>query len=68
MNDLLKRLHEEDEALFSKILALDKAFNSEGFEEKVGTHQFNLLSAQFHCMLAYRRILSMRIDDLESRA
>lgn len=64
MEEFVKRLLEEEKELSLKIEALNKALNSDGFFEKVGYYQFELLGVQHSSMIAYRRVLSMRIKDL----
>ena len=61
----LERLIQEEEELGKKITGLVNALNSDNFAEKVGMYQFELLSLQHSCMIAYRRILNMRINDLK---
>ncbi len=63
----LERLILEEEELGQKIAGLSKALNSDGFYEKVGDYQFELLCVQHSAMVAYRRILIMRIKDLKSK-
>lgn len=63
----LERLISEEEELGKKITGLIGALSSDGFAEKVGMYQFELLSVQHSCMIAYRRILNMRINDLKSK-
>lgn len=65
MNEFLTRLKLEEEALAEKIIALNKALNSDGFSDKVGVYQFELLCLQHSIMTSYRRVLIMRISDLE---
>ncbi len=60
----LERLYLEEEELGKKIVGLNKGLQSDGFAEKVGEYQFELLSLQHSTMVAYRRILLMRIKDL----
>lgn len=64
--DFLKRLVNEEKELGEKILGLNKAFNTNGFAEKVGDYQFELLNLQHGAMITYRRVLIMRIKDLTS--
>lgn len=61
----LERLINEEKELGEKIVGLNKALNSDGFAEKVGNYQFELLSLQHSTMITYRRVLSMRIKDLK---
>lgn len=60
----LQRLKLEEKELGEKIVRLNKALDSEGFDVKVGMHQFSLLALQCDTMRAYRRVLIMRIEDL----
>jgi hypothetical protein len=68
MTDFLERLIEEEKELDKKVSSLCCALESDGFKEKVGEYQHNLLSLQCNTMLTYRRILIMRIDDLQSKS
>lgn len=63
----LERLISEEEELGKKITKLIRALSSNGFAEKVGMYQFELLSVQHSCMIAYRRILNMRINNLKTK-
>ena len=63
----LERLILEEEELGQKIAGLSKALNSDGFCEKAGEYQFELLGVQHSAMVAYRRILLLRIKDLKSK-
>ncbi len=60
----LERLINEEKELGEKIAGLNKGLSSDGFAKKVGDYQFELLSLQHSTMIAYRRILNMRIKDL----
>ena len=62
----LERLRIEYTELCDKIDKLDKALKSEGFEDKVGTKQFNLMKRQSVIMGDYRFILKVRIEFAES--
>jgi len=62
----LERLINEEKELGEKIVALNKALNSDGFAVKVGLFQFELLNLQHGAMLTYRRVLIMRINDLKN--
>lgn len=61
----LDRFIREEQELGEKIINLTKALNSEGFQEKVGTYQYNLLIIQQAAMVAYKHTLTMRIQALE---
>lgn len=63
----LERLINEEKELGEKIAGLNKGLHSDGFAEKVGDYQFELLSLQHSTMIAYRRVLNMRIKDLNSK-
>jgi hypothetical protein len=63
----LERLVIEENELSQKLDALKKALESDGLAEKVSDYQFELLGLQLSTMTAYRRILIMRIKDLESK-
>ena len=60
----MERLILEEKELGDKIVGLSKGLQSDGFAEKVGEYQFELLSLQHSTMVAYRRVLLMRIKDL----
>jgi len=60
----LERLINEEKELGEKIVGLNKGLQSDGFAQKVGEYQFDLLSLQHSTMLAYRRVLNIRIKDL----
>jgi len=63
----LERLIIELEELDKKIVGLSKGLASDGFAEKVGPYQFELLALQHSTMTSYRRILDMRIKDLNAK-
>lgn len=63
----LERLIIEEQELGAKITGLNKGLNSDGFAEKVGAYQFELLCLQHSTMIAYRRVLNMRIKDLNEK-
>lgn len=63
-NAFLERLINEEKELGEKIVALNKGLQSDGFAEKVGDYQFELLNLQHGAMITYRRVLNMRIKDL----
>ena len=60
----LERLVKENEELGEKIVALNKALQSDGFAVKV--ELFQLLHLQHSAMLIYQRVLIMRINDLKN--
>lgn len=60
----MERLVNEEKELGNKIVGLSTALNTDGFAEKVGDYQFQLLALQHSAMVTYRRILIMRIEDL----
>ena len=60
----LTRLINEEKELGEKIVGLSKGLQSDGFSQKVGGYQFELLRLQHGAMITYRRILIMRIKDL----
>lgn len=66
-NAFLERLINEEKELGEKIVGLSKGLNSDGFAQKVGDYQFELLNLQHSSMITYRRILTMRIKDLTSK-
>jgi hypothetical protein len=63
----LDRLLFEEEELGKKITALNQAINKDGFNKIVGDYQFDLLCLQHSCMTSYRRVLTMRIQDLKNK-
>jgi hypothetical protein len=63
----LERLINEEKELGEKISGLNKGLYSDGFAEKVGDYQFELLNLQHDAMITYRRVLIMRIKDLSSK-
>jgi hypothetical protein len=56
----------EEKELGEKIVGLNKGLSSDGFAVKVGLTQFELLNLQHGAMITYRRVLIMRINDLEN--
>ena len=64
-NTFLERLINEEEELGKKITALSGALNKDGFSKIVGDYQFELLNLQHGAMITYRRVLIMRIKDLQ---
>lgn len=60
----LERLITEERELGDKIISLNKGLQSDGFAEKVGDYQFELLNLQHSAMVTYRRVLIMRIKEL----
>jgi len=54
----------EEKELGEKIVGLNKGLQSDGFAQKVGDYQFELLNLQHGAMITYRRVLIMRIKDL----
>ncbi len=68
LNDtFIQRLALEEQELGKKIEALNKGLFSDGFAKKVGDYQFELLGLQHSTMLAYRRVLNLRINDLRMK-
>jgi len=67
MNDFIERLILEEKELGERIARLNEALNKDGFAKKVGDYQFELLSLQHSLMIAYRRILNIRIQDLKKQ-
>lgn len=63
----LERLVIEENELSQKLDALKKALESDGFYDKVGAIQFDLLVIQADVMSAYSQILKTRIIDLNSK-
>lgn len=64
----LQRLEDEEANLGSKIYGLSKALAEDGFHEKVGAYQYDLLSVQHSAMLAYRKVLIMRIENIRRQS
>lgn len=67
MEAFLERLNIEQQELRKKIEGLSKGLNSDGFFEKVGKYQYDLLSLQYNSMIAYEKILDLRIQDLKTK-
>lgn len=63
-DSFLERLITEERELGDKIISLNKGLQSDGFAEKIGDYQFELLNLQHSAMVTYRRVLIMRIKDL----
>lgn len=59
-----KCLIDEYQVLDERIVKLSTALNTEGFKEKVGEKQFELLTAQLKAMNEYESILEDRLIDL----
>lgn len=64
MEDFKKRMLDEYKELRDRFLKLDKALSSEGFAEKVGPFQYNMMILQYHGMASYMSALKLRLDDL----
>jgi hypothetical protein len=60
----LDRLIREEQELGEKIAGLA----TDGFAEKVGDYQFDLLCVQHSAMLTCRKVLRMRIADLKNQS
>jgi hypothetical protein len=68
VDTFLERLVLEEKEIGEKIVALNNGLMSNGFSEKVGMTQFELLALQHSTMMSYRRVLIMRINDLKSKS
>lgn len=64
MKPFEKRLIEEYISLSDKQFKLSKALNSDGFEDKVGKDQFELMAEQYKVMQKYSEILKNQIHFL----
>jgi hypothetical protein len=64
---LIESLLLEERELGKKIAGVNVDLNSYGLCDKVGELHFELLSLQHSSMIAYRRVLNMRIRDLKSK-
>lgn len=65
MEDFKKRLLEEYAQLQDRFYKLDKALSSEGFSDKVGPFQYNMMILQYHGMATYLSALKLRLDNLD---
>lgn len=64
MEDFKKRMLDEYKELRDRFYKLDKALSTEGFSEKVGPFQYNMMILQYHGMASYMSALKLRLDDL----
>jgi hypothetical protein len=64
IDDFLERLVNEEKELNKKIINLDRELQSNDFMQRVGEYQFQLLTLQYHTMVTYHQILTMRIKNL----
>lgn len=64
MEDFKKRILDEYKELRDRFYKLDKALSTEGFSEKVGPFQYNMMILQYHGMASYMSALKLRLDDL----
>ena len=64
MEDFKKRMLDEYKELKDRFYKLDKALSTEGFSEKVGPFQYNMMILQYHGMASYMSALKLRLDDL----
>jgi hypothetical protein len=62
MKTYQKRLIQEYFDLNDKIMRLEFSLNGEGFKEKVGNDQYDLLKSQYDAMEAYLNVLKQRIE------
>lgn len=60
-----KRLVDEYQVLNERLITLNKALKSDGFINKVGETQYNLLLKQKDVMSSYLRVLEERLIDLK---
>ncbi len=66
MQAIISRIEDELEDLNIKIGKLDIFLNNDLTLDRVGPYHFDLLMAQKHSMQEYRKILVMRLTDLEA--
>lgn len=59
------RMIEEYNQLGDKLDKLNTALNKDGFKEKVGEKQYNMMCLQYRAMTEYWNILKNRMTDLE---
>lgn len=59
-NSRVERLEDEFVEVASRLHRLRKALNTDGFREKVGPEQYDLLHQQHEAMHQYRGILALR--------
>ena len=67
MEEIIKKLREEDNELFSKLLKLEYFINSNRIKT-VSINQANLLRTQFQIMRSYHEVLYARICDLQEES
>ena len=65
MEDFKRRLLEEYTQLQDRFNKLDEALSSEGFPDKVGPFQYNMMILQYHGMATYLSALKLRLDNLD---
>ena len=64
MGDFKTRLVEEYKELGDRLGKLNTALNTQGFKEKVGEKQYNLMCQQDRAMTEYWNVLGDRLKDL----
>lgn len=64
MEDYQKRMLDEHSELENRLLKLDAALAKDGFREKVGDYQFELMNDQLLGMKKYHIALTARLADM----
>lgn len=67
MEGIIKKLRQEDDELFSRLLRLEEFINSNRIKT-VSKNQANLLRIQFQIMRSYHEVLYARICDLQNES
>lgn len=65
MKDFQKRMVNECSELAGRLLKLNESLHTDGFCEKVGETQFELMKKQSRAMAEYLQILINRLEDME---
>lgn len=64
MEEFQKRILDEYQELSERLDKLNTALGKDGFREKVGDHQYNLMVKQAHGMEEYHSALYARLVDM----
>lgn len=62
---LIQKLKKEQKDLNEKLYKLDLFITNPDNSQTISDLQFNLLTVQYNAMLAYAKVLEMRISDLK---
>lgn len=65
MKDFQKRMVNECSELAGRLLKLNESLHTDGFCEKVGETQFELMKKQSRAMAEYLQVLINRLEDME---